>query len=189
MFLIHTKSQKLASQETFITGQKVIEKFMGIYVWMDMKETIYPTPLPALMSRFLILGYSIIFFYFLSTLMFFFFCKREKKQFILLAQKDKIVRFDLTAVTSPNKTLVEPEELPVKGLHNIIAVDFDMKNNCVYFADIFTDTISVCIIFFNLSNIHSTCLKLIIKFYFTNRGNAYLARIMLKFLLKMNFHQ
>lgn len=33
------------------------------------------------------------------------------------------------------------EELPVHNLKNVIAIDFDMKNNCVYWADIVSDTI------------------------------------------------
>ncbi|KAK9512535.1 hypothetical protein O3M35_000936 [Rhynocoris fuscipes] len=56
-----------------------------------------------------------------------------KNQFLLLAQKEKIVRFDLSDPT--------PEVLPIKDLKNTIAIDFDMKNNCVYFADIQTDKI------------------------------------------------
>uniref|UniRef100_T1H8D0 Sortilin-related receptor n=1 Tax=Rhodnius prolixus TaxID=13249 RepID=T1H8D0_RHOPR len=57
----------------------------------------------------------------------------EKRQFLLLAQKERIVRFDIANPVS--------EVLPVKDLKNLIAIDFDMKNNCVYFADILTDKI------------------------------------------------
>jgi hypothetical protein len=37
------------------------------------------------------------------------------------------------------------EPLPIFGLKNIIAIDFDIHNNCVYWADINTDTIGVSI--------------------------------------------
>lgn len=64
-----------------------------------------------------------------------FWCYSERKEFLLLAQRDRIVRFDLK-----NPVL---EVLPIRGLQNVIAVDFDIHNNCVYWADIITDTISV----------------------------------------------
>jgi hypothetical protein len=35
------------------------------------------------------------------------------------------------------------EPLPIFGLKNVIAIDFDMRNNCVYWADIITDSIGV----------------------------------------------
>lgn len=54
-----------------------------------------------------------------------------------MAQKERIVRFDIANPVS--------EVLPVKDLKNLIAIDFDMKNNCVYFADILTDKIGVSI--------------------------------------------
>ena len=55
------------------------------------------------------------------------------------------------------------DPLPILNLKNVIAVDFDMRNNCVYWADIVTDTIGVriwstiglclltyiCLVFFN----------------------------------------
>lgn len=57
----------------------------------------------------------------------------EADDFLLFAQREKISRFNLVT-----KKL---EELPVKELKNVIAIDFDMKNNCVYWADISLDTI------------------------------------------------
>lgn len=60
---------------------------------------------------------------------------REKPEFILVAQKDRILRLSLN-----NKSY---EVLPVRKLENVIAVEFDMKNNCVFWADIVTDTIGV----------------------------------------------
>lgn len=35
------------------------------------------------------------------------------------------------------------DPLPILNLKNVIAVDFDMRNNCVYWADIVSDTIGV----------------------------------------------
>lgn len=64
-----------------------------------------------------------------------YFCYSERKEFLLLAQKERIVRFDLATL--------ELEVLPIKGLKNVIAVEFDIHNNCVYWADMITDTIAV----------------------------------------------
>jgi hypothetical protein len=60
----------------------------------------------------------------------------EEQEFLLLAQRDKLTRISLDT----DSTL---EPLPVFGLKNVIAIDFDMRNNCVYWADIITDTIGV----------------------------------------------
>lgn len=59
---------------------------------------------------------------------------KETKTFLLFAQRERIQRFDLDT-----KQL---ETLPITDLRNVIAIDFDMNNNCVYWADIVTDTIS-----------------------------------------------
>ncbi|XP_044750079.1 sortilin-related receptor-like [Coccinella septempunctata] len=57
----------------------------------------------------------------------------EIDDFLLFAQRERISRFNLVT-----RTL---EELPVKNLKNVIAIDFDMKNNCVFWADIALDLI------------------------------------------------
>ncbi|XP_044254445.1 sortilin-related receptor-like isoform X1 [Tribolium madens] len=57
----------------------------------------------------------------------------EVDDFLLFAQREKISRLNLVT-----KKL---EELPVRNLKNVIAIDFDMRNNCVYWADIALDTI------------------------------------------------
>lgn len=54
---------------------------------------------------------------------------------MLAAQRDKIVRINLESNTM--------DPLPILNLKNVIAIDFDMRNNCVYWADIVTDTIGV----------------------------------------------
>lgn len=59
---------------------------------------------------------------------------KEVQHFLLFAHRDRISRFDL--ITS------QVEDLPIVDLKNVIALDFDMKNNCVYWADIVSDTIS-----------------------------------------------
>lgn len=62
---------------------------------------------------------------------------REETDFLLAAQRDRIIRINLET----NKM----DPLPIKNLKNVIAIDFDMSNNCVYWADIVTDTIGVSI--------------------------------------------
>ncbi|KAJ8687024.1 hypothetical protein QAD02_022818 [Eretmocerus hayati] len=57
----------------------------------------------------------------------------EPASFLLAAQRERIARIDLN-----ERTL---EVLPVQDLKNVIAVEFDMKNNCLYWADIVNDTI------------------------------------------------
>ncbi|KAL6422754.1 hypothetical protein ACFW04_010753 [Cataglyphis niger] len=57
----------------------------------------------------------------------------ETPEFLLVAQREHITRIDL----KDNKI----EMLPVHDLKNVIAIEFDMKNNCLYWADIVNDTI------------------------------------------------
>lgn len=57
----------------------------------------------------------------------------ETTEFLIVAQRDKVARINLNDS--------ELEILPIKGLRNVIAIDFDLKNNCVYWADILTDVI------------------------------------------------
>ncbi|XP_075232916.1 sortilin-related receptor-like [Lycorma delicatula] len=57
----------------------------------------------------------------------------EKKEFMLVAQKNRIIRFDLA-----NPIM---EVLPLPKLKNVVAIEFDMRNNCVYWADIGNSTI------------------------------------------------
>ncbi|XP_041981642.1 sortilin-related receptor-like [Aricia agestis] len=54
-------------------------------------------------------------------------------EFILVALRDKIARIDLF----DNSTII-----PVKGQQNIVAIEYDMKNDCIYWADIELDRIS-----------------------------------------------
>lgn len=63
---------------------------------------------------------------------------REKPEFILVAQKERILRLNLNEKPF--------DVLPVRKLENVIAVEFDVKNNCVFWADIVTDTIGVQLI-------------------------------------------
>lgn len=54
-------------------------------------------------------------------------------EFIVVAQRDMISRIDIyTGATAT---------FPVEGLKNVIAIDFDIKNNCVFWADIMLDVI------------------------------------------------
>ncbi|KOB70678.1 Sortilin-related receptor, partial [Operophtera brumata] len=61
-------------------------------------------------------------------------CPIEKPQeFMLVALRDRIARIDLF----DNTTIY-----PVKDQKNIVAIEFDIKNNCIYWADIEVDRIS-----------------------------------------------
>ncbi|CAK1543183.1 unnamed protein product [Leptosia nina] len=57
----------------------------------------------------------------------------EPPGFILVALREKIARINLV----DNSTII-----PIKGQQNIVAIEFDMKNNCIYWADIEVDKIS-----------------------------------------------
>lgn len=61
----------------------------------------------------------------------------ETSHFLLVTVKKKVLRFN---VADPEP---EPEELPVKNLSNVIAIDFDMKNNCLFYGDVQNDIIAV----------------------------------------------
>ncbi|XP_034941871.1 sortilin-related receptor-like [Chelonus insularis] len=54
-------------------------------------------------------------------------------EFLLVAQREHISRIDLR---TQNR-----EVLPVHDLKNVIAIEYDMKNDCLYWADIVNDTI------------------------------------------------
>lgn len=69
-----------------------------------------------------------------------FLCYSETSNFLILALKKQILRFNL-ADSKP-----KPEELPVQNLENVIAIDFDMKNNCLFYGDLQKDVIVVSII-------------------------------------------
>lgn len=61
-------------------------------------------------------------------------CPFEKtSEFLVVARRDKISRINLADGVT--------EEFPITGLKNVIAIDFDLKHNCVFWADIMTDTI------------------------------------------------
>ncbi|XP_020710796.1 sortilin-related receptor isoform X2 [Athalia rosae] len=57
----------------------------------------------------------------------------EISEFLLVAQRDHISRIDLKEL--------KLETLPLHGLKNVIAIEFDLQHNCLYWADIVNDTI------------------------------------------------
>eukprot|EP00092_Neocalanus_flemingeri_P022770 GFUD01024690.1.p1 GENE.GFUD01024690.1~~GFUD01024690.1.p1 ORF type:complete len:2176 (-),score=631.55 GFUD01024690.1:299-6826(-) len=59
----------------------------------------------------------------------------QPRTFMLVAQRKRIVKIDLAR---PNSTM---EELPLIGIHNVIAMDFDYDTDCVFWADIDKDRI------------------------------------------------
>lgn len=72
--------------------------------------------------------------------LFFRFSSREKKEFLIVAQRNQISRVDL----KDNSV----DKLPVSNLTNVVAIEFDMKNNCVYWADIRQEIIGVSNLYF-----------------------------------------
>uniref|UniRef100_A0A182RW24 Sortilin-related receptor n=1 Tax=Anopheles funestus TaxID=62324 RepID=A0A182RW24_ANOFN len=62
-------------------------------------------------------------------------CPMEQSdEFLIIAQREKISRIDLRH----NNTRTE---FAIPGLKNVIAIEFDLKRNCVFWADILTDVI------------------------------------------------
>ncbi|KAG4075464.1 hypothetical protein HA402_015117 [Bradysia odoriphaga] len=57
----------------------------------------------------------------------------QPNDFLVVAQRDKISRIEIPSG--------KKEVLPINGLKNVIAIEFDMKHNCVFWADIMTDEI------------------------------------------------
>ncbi|XP_053974316.1 sortilin-related receptor-like [Hylaeus volcanicus] len=57
----------------------------------------------------------------------------EESEFLLVAQREHISRISLVGERL--------DKLPVHDLKNVIAIEYDMKNNCLYWADIVNDTI------------------------------------------------
>lgn len=71
----------------------------------------------------------------LNGIFFLFFFFLESNEFILYAVRNSIHRYDLaTGVDQP---------LPLSGLREAVALDFDYERNCLYWADISLDTIQV----------------------------------------------
>lgn len=64
-------------------------------------------------------------------------CYRDVQEFLLVAEREKIARYDLV-----NDNW---EELPITGLKNVIAIEYDIRTQCVYWADIVNDTIAVSV--------------------------------------------
>lgn len=59
----------------------------------------------------------------------------ESNEFILYAVRNSIHRYDLATGTD--------QPLPLNGLREAVALDFDYDRNCLYWADISLDTIQV----------------------------------------------
>lgn len=58
---------------------------------------------------------------------------KEIGEFLIVAQRDVISRINLLNG--------KREALPIQGLRNVIAIDFDLKHNCIFWADIVSDVI------------------------------------------------
>lgn len=59
----------------------------------------------------------------------------ESNEFILYAVRNSIHRYDLATGTD--------QPLPLSGLREAVALDFDYERNCLYWADISLDIIQV----------------------------------------------
>lgn len=59
---------------------------------------------------------------------------KKVTEFLLIAQRERIARYNLET----SKT----EELPIQNVKNVVAIEFDMHENCVYWSDVIEDTIS-----------------------------------------------
>lgn len=59
----------------------------------------------------------------------------ESNEFILYAVRNSIHRYDLATGTD--------QALPLVGLREAVALDFDYDRNCLYWTDISLDTIQV----------------------------------------------
>lgn len=57
----------------------------------------------------------------------------QANDFLIVAQRNNISRIDIQT----GKKVV----LPIEGLKNVIAIEFDIRHNCVFWADILTDRI------------------------------------------------
>ncbi|CAG0913244.1 unnamed protein product [Notodromas monacha] len=80
----------------------------------------------------------------------------DEKEFILLARRYNISRLNIDFIpdmvmnyTQDNVTYELNsawETLPVEGLRNVIGIEFDHRNNCVYWGDINTDHVMNCLL-------------------------------------------
>lgn len=59
---------------------------------------------------------------------------KKVPEFLLFAQRERIARY--------NFDTKQIEELPIEGIKNVVAMEFDMHENCVYWSDVIQDTIS-----------------------------------------------
>lgn len=57
----------------------------------------------------------------------------QPNDFLIVAQREKISRIEIPSG--------KKQVLPISGLKNVIAIEFDIKHNCVFWADILTDEI------------------------------------------------
>lgn len=81
---------------------------------------------------------TVVYFYAVIVTVAKWFIFREEPEFLLVAQREKISRISLDG-----ENTLEP--LPISGIRNVIAIDFDIRNNCLYWADIINDSIGVSI--------------------------------------------
>ena len=67
----------------------------------------------------------------------FYSCFREDREFLLVSARQEILRFNLL---NPDAGL---QPLPIPHLSMVIAIDFDLANNCIFWSDVNTRKIHV----------------------------------------------
>ena len=71
---------------------------------------------------------------------------RNEAEFLLVAKRDSVRRINLNDFS-------RVETLPLGKVRSVIAIDFNLKNNCIFWSDVNTDHIMVhyfCYLQFNL---------------------------------------
>lgn len=61
----------------------------------------------------------------------------KEQEFLLVSARQEILRYNLV---DPGAGL---RPLPIPNLRMVIALDFDMKNNCIYWSDINEDNLGI----------------------------------------------
>ena len=64
---------------------------------------------------------------------------RESSDFLLLAGRSAILCLPLTDIESG----VAPMPLPLSGIANVVALEYDRRRNCLYWADYTLDHVAV----------------------------------------------
>jgi len=81
------------------------------------------------------------------------FCRNEA-EFLLVSKRDSVLRINLNDFS-------RVETLPLGKVRAVIAMDFNIKNNSIFWSDVTTDHIMVCNAFFCISSRTYICTHVI----------------------------